>query len=211
MEQAFGTTSFIPKKTLTPRRDLSVSGSGVLVFVSILILIASAVWYFVALNQESSKTKDINTLQSQLQEAEQQFPQDRVVKMVRFDTKLKVAKDLLYLNTAQGSLDTTEHITLLPLFKLLSDHTLKSVRFKDFKYSNPDNQKIQIKMRGEASGTGNVANYAAIAQQAKEFSDTNQFTNVIVSDLNLGSSNNVIFNITASVRPELVSYSESLK
>jgi hypothetical protein len=99
---------------------------------------------------------------------------------------------------------------MIPLLELISQKTLKSVRFKDFKYTNVDNAKIEIKMAGEAKGVPGTANYAAVAQQAREFSDSGDFKNVIVSDLNLGQNNNVVFNLTAEVKPELVSYTERL-
>ncbi len=203
------TTSFIPKKPLTTRSNFDASFPGIFLFLSVVMLISSVSGYFWAGYQEKSKLKEIEKLKIELKKAQDQFQPNQVINMTRFDTKLKVAQDLLYLN--KGSSDTTMHITLQPLFKLLSAKTLKSVRFRDFKYTNVDNQKIDIKMSGEARGTANIANYAAVAQQAREFSDTRVLMNVIVSDLNLGSNNNVTFNLNASVKPELLSYSESLR
>lgn len=205
------TTSFIPKKPLTPKTDLSGSLGGILLVISIVLFVASLIGYFVASYQEKAKQKDVDNLTVILNQAQAQFQPNQVLNMTRFDSKLKVAKDLLYLSNEPGVTDATMHITLQPLFKLLSDKTLKSVRFKDLKYSNVDNQKIEIRMSGEARGKANIANYAAVAQQAREFADTRVLMNVIVSDLNLGANNNVTFNISASIKPELLSYVEALK
>jgi hypothetical protein len=205
------TTSFIPKKPLVVRSDFSASFGGIFMAISVILFIASVSGYFIASYQKKTKADDIKFLTDNLQKAQAQFQPNQVLNMTRFDTKLQVAQDLLYLNKNAGFADTTMHITLQPLFKILSDKTLTLVRFKDFKYTNVDNQKIEIKMSGEAKGRGNIANYAAVAQQAREFADTRSLANVIVSDLNLGSNNNVIFNLSASVKPELISYTESLK
>lgn len=205
------TTSFIPKKSLVPRNDFNPSFSGILMAVSIVLFITSVTGYFVASYQERVKKKDVDDMSNNLKKAQEQFQPNQVLNMTRFDTKLKIGQDLLYLNKDSGSGDTTMHVTLQPLFKLLSEKTLRSVRFRDFKYGNVDNQKIEIRMSGEARGVGNVANYAAVAQQAREFADTRLLTNVIVSDLNLSTNNNVTFNLIANVKPELISYTESLK
>lgn len=205
------TTSFIPKKPLVVRSDFSASFGGIFMAISIVLFIASVGGYFLASYQKRTKAEDIKFLTDNLQQAQAQFQPNQVLNMTRFDTKLRVAEDLLYLNKDAGFSDTTMHITLQPLFRILSEKTLKSVRFKDFKYTNVDNQKIEIKMSGEAKGGVNIANYAAVAQQAREFADTRDLVNVIVSDLNLGQNNNVIFNLSAAVRPELISYTESLK
>jgi len=216
-QNQIGTTSFIPKKPLITRggfglsRQAGANASRIFLFLSVVIFFVSLGAYFVALRQESTKTKDVANLKTILERAQAQFEPDQILNMTRFDMKINAAKDLIYFNKSLGVIDTTEHITLRPLFKLLADKTLKSVRFKDFRYSNIDNQKIEIKMSGEAKGVFGNANYAAVAQQAREFSDTRVLTNVIISDLNLGPNNNVTFSLTASIKPELVSYAESFK
>lgn len=205
------TPSFIPKKPMVPKGELSLNVSGIFLFLSVLGLIVSVGGYFIARYQLTSKKEEVVNLDNILKKARDQFEPDQVVNMTRFDTKIKVANDLLYFTKSQGIPDSTAHVTLQPLFKLISDKTLKSVRFKDFKYSNVDNQKIEIKMSGEARSSGVSANYPAVAQQAREFADTRVLANVIVSDLNLGNNNNVTFNLSASVLPEFVSYTEQIK
>ncbi|MDO8493461.1 MAG: hypothetical protein Q7S19_02870 [bacterium] len=204
------TPSFIPKKPLVAKSDFSANLPGIFLFLSIVALIFSVGGYFVAIYREKAKNTEVENLQLILKKAQDQFQPNQVVNMTRFDAKLKIAENLLYLQKEAGGTDTVAHITLLPLFNLLSEKTLTTVRFKDFKYNNVDNQKIEIKMSGEAKGTVGLANYAAVAQQAREFSDTRVLQNVLVSDLNLGSANNVTFNLTMNVNPELISYTETL-
>ncbi len=202
--------SFIPKKPLVQKSGFSANIPGILLFLSIVALILSVGGYFIAVYREQAENQDVQNLQIIINKAQEQFQPNQVVNMTRFDQKLKVAQDLLYLNKEPGAIDPAMHITLLPLFKLLSDKTLKTVRFNDFKYTNTDNQKIELHLSGQAKGTGGIANYAAVAEQAREFSDTRLLQNVIVSDLNLDSNNNVTFNISADVDPTLVSYTEAL-
>ena len=205
------TTSFIPKRPLETRRVSALSLSGIFTFLSLVLLIASVGAYFAMYFREKSILTDTSNIEKIIQGAQDQFQPKRIVDMSRFDARLKLSSDLLYLTHDPRAPDLTMHITLQPLFKLLSDKTIKSVRFRDFKYTNIDNQKIDIKMSGEARGIGNTANYAAVAQQARVFSDSGDLINVLVSDLNLGTDNNVVFNISASVRPELLSYTEAIK
>ncbi len=204
------TASFIPKKPLVPRSNLSGSLPGVFMFLSILVFLVSVGGYFFTVYEEKAKTDDVNNLKIILQKAQDQFEPNQVVNMTRFDAKLKVAQDLLYLTKGAGATDVALHVTLQPLLKLISDNTLKSVRFTNFSYTNTDNQKIEIKMSGEAKSNGFTADYPAVAQQARQFSDTRLLTNVIVSDLNLGQNNTVVFNLTATVQPALISYTEYL-
>ena len=205
-----GTTSFIPKKPLTQRTGFGVDLSGVFLFISIAILMVSVGGYAYAALREKSVLKDTEDLKIILKAAQDQFQPGQVVNMTRFDSKMKIAKDLLYLSHDPRNPDSTMHSTLLPLFDLLSKKTLKSVRFRDFKFTNVSNQKIEIRMSGEAKSVGSIANYAAVAQQARVFSDTGDLINVIVSDLNLGANNNVVFNLTAGVKPELISYTDMI-
>lgn len=204
-------TSFIPKKPIVTKGDFGASLSGMFLALSIILFIASISGYFFAVWQERTKNKDVADLKDTLSRAQAVFQPNQVINMTRFDTKLKVARDLLYYTNLSGVPDPTVHVTLQQLFKILSSKTLSSVRFRDFKYSNVDNQKIDIKMSGEAKSDATTANYAAVAQQAREFADTKVLTNVIVSDLNLGANNNVTFNLSANVKPELISYTEALK
>ena len=204
------TTSFIPQKPLVPRSDLSASAGGIFLFLSVVILIFSVAGYFIVVRQEKTEIANVEFLRKNLKEAQAQFQPNQIVNMTRFDAKLKIAEDLLYLHKDSGLNDTIGHVTLQPLFKLISEKTLKSVRFKDFKYSNVDNQKIEIRMNGEAKGSGGIANYAAVAQQAREFADSRVLSNVVVSDLNLGPSGNVVFNLSANIKPEFISYTETL-
>jgi len=204
------TTSFIPKKPMTPGVNLGASLFGIFIFASAIIFLASIGWYFYAKSQLVSVKDDIANIEVVINNFGGQFQPKELLNMTRLDAKLKLATDLLYLSHDIRVTDNYMHVTMVPLLNLISQKTLKSVRFKDFKYTNVDNSKIDIRMSGEARGASGSANYAAVAQQAREFSNSGGFKNVIVSDLNLGSNNNVIFNLTATVKPELVSYTEQI-
>ena len=205
------TTSFIPKKPLVSRGGLSANISGILWFFSIVILIFSVAGYFIELRLETVNKEELAQLKKNLKKARDKFDLEEIKNMTRFDAKLTIADDLLYLRKDPRYPDTMAHITLQPLFELLTAKTLKSVRFKDFKYSNVDNQKIEIRMSGEAKSIGSIANYSTVAEQARKFSETRQLSNVIVSDLNLGANNNVVFNLSASIDPEFISYTKYLE
>ncbi|MBI5140313.1 MAG: hypothetical protein HZA94_02610 [Candidatus Vogelbacteria bacterium] len=207
MDGQFGTPSFIPKKPLATRTGSNVNFGGFFMFISVLIFILSVGGYGGLYFYERSIKTSAETLNKTLKDKlkEQAVTEQDVHNLFNFNNKIKIAKDLLYLDKANNSGDTTQHTTLLPLFKFLKDNTLKTVRFNDFKYSNIDNSKIDIRMSGEAKG------YPSVAFQAEAFDVIGKLSNVVFTDLNLGPNNLVVFNMMATVDPSLVSYADTVK
>lgn len=207
MDGQFETPSFIPKKPLATRSGSVLSFGGLFMFISVLIFVLSVGGYAGLYLYEKNVKLSIDRLNKMLEDKlkEQAVTEQDVHNLFNFNNKIKIAKDLLYLDRANNSGDVTQHTTLIPLLGFLKENTLKTVRFKDFKYSNIDNNKIEIRMSGEAKG------YPSIAFQAEAFDVIGKLSNVVFTDLNLGPNNLVVFNMTASVDPSLVSYAEMVK
>lgn len=213
MDGQFGTPSFIPKKPLATRSGSTINFGGLFLFVSILVFVLSLGGYGAVYFYEKKLDVDIKLANEDLmkKKEEKKVTDQDVRNLFNFNNKIKIAKDLLYI---LDNSDTTQHTTLVPLLNILRESTLKTVRFKDFKYSNVDNNKVEIRMSGEAKG------YASIALQAKAFENATfegvkgasiGLRDVVFTDLNLGANRLVVFNVTAGVDPELVSYANMIK
>ena len=205
MDGQFATPSFIPKKPLVTRSGSTVNFGGLFLFLSIAIFILSIGGYGAVYFYDVTIKNSIVSLDTQIAKQKTIVTPDDVNNLFNFDQRVRTAKDLLYLDTLNNPSDTTQHITLIPLLGLLGQSTLKTVRFSDFKYSDIDNKKIEIRMSGEAMG------YPSIALQATAFEATKEFQNIVFSDLNLGANQRVTFNLVMNVKPELVSYANMLK
>jgi hypothetical protein len=86
----------------------------------------------------------------------------------------------------------------------LETATLKTVRFTYFDYKMMP-ESLQVTMRGEAQ------NYTALAQQADVLNKSGYLSKIIFSDLTLNERGNVIFSMTATVDPRLLSYQRTLE
>ncbi|MEK7066477.1 MAG: hypothetical protein AAB965_02840 [Patescibacteria group bacterium] len=204
MDGQFGAPSFIPKKPLATRSGSAISFGGLFLFVSILVFILSVGGYIGLYFYAQSIEKTIETSRVAVQKklADKAVTEKDVNNLFNFNNKIKIAKDLLYIG-APG--DTTQHTTLTPFFNFLREATLKTVRFKDFKFTNMDNSRIEIRMSGEAKG------YPSVAFQAEAFDVVGKLSNVVFTDLNQGPNNLVIFNMSATVDPSMISYAKLVK
>jgi len=187
------TPSFIPKKAPAPRLDLKKKTSfffllSVVIFASAAILHGAAYLYKISLEQK------LKSYQNSLRLEESAFEPATLVELNRVDAKLRSAKSLL-----------DKHITLLPLFRMIEEHTLQSVRFKSFGFNaNSDQKKIELKMTGEAE------NYSGVALQSDAFGELKEFKDAVFSDLNLNQSGRISFTFSASIDPGLISYVKNL-
>ena len=191
-------TSFIPKKPLVSYGGKQSSGiSGIINFIAIIVFVIAIAVYGGSYLYKTSINSSIASITSQLTQMKTELEsRDSFMKeMIRFDTKL---------NTIGSLLDN--HTSLRKIFDFLEETTMKNLRFSEFGYTNKDNQTIDLRMGGEAGS------YATIALEAKEFFDAKKsgdkdYTDVIFSDLNPNLTGNVVFKVSATVRPDLVLYS----
>jgi hypothetical protein len=193
MESKFQ-ASFIPKKPITvssesPRRGVSfLSLAGVIL---LLVTIALSVGVFL---WKAYLDKSISSMSGQLQSAEATFDPSTINQLIQTDKQIETAKTLL-----------SQHVAFSAFFDLLSQITLKSVRFNSFSYSM-SNQKININMSGQANS------FASVALQSDVFAQNSKYIqDPLISNLALDSSTgNVNFAFTATIDPSLVSYSRTL-
>ncbi|MFA7285543.1 MAG: hypothetical protein WC011_01695 [Candidatus Paceibacterota bacterium] len=193
MEQNFQ-TSFIPKKpiiedTVKPKKSMSfLTVFTVILFLSVVLSFGGLYFYQTVLAQ------NIKTQEETLNRANQRFEVSTVSELQTLDKRLKASNKIL-----------DQHITISPIFKVLQDITMKSVRYTQFSYEIAENDVILVKMSGEAEG------YRAIALQADLFSANKNLKDPVFYNLSLQEKGGVIFDLDFSVDPSLVNYKQTLE
>ncbi|MCX6712595.1 MAG: hypothetical protein NTY66_00090 [Candidatus Vogelbacteria bacterium] len=210
-------TSFIPKQTLTNRAPVvsgSSGGTGLFTLLTIIILVISLVAaggayayrsYLQARLyspcQTTSQVQGNNStlgqygdiekecgLYASLEEMRRRLDDERLTKMQRLDNKMKMATKVL-----------SGHLSLAPLFELLSTSTLKTIRYNKFSSSNG-----QISLSGTASG------YEDIAVQSNVLNSMRSVKDALFSNLDLDPMGKVAFTLTFSVNPSFLRYEPTL-
>ena len=212
-------TSFIPKQALNPAqvnrsagapKTVKSEGAGLFTLLSFVILflsVAAAGGTFVYRNHllnllyspcevtaQTQPNGDIlgqaGTVDSEcglhasLEDKRRKLDDESLSRMQRLDTKMKLATTVL-----------NGHLSLLPLFDILSTSTLKTLRFTKF---NTLNQQVNI--------SGVASSYEDIAVQSEVLNDMPEIKNALFSNLDLDKEGNVIFNLTFSVSPSALTY-----
>ncbi len=187
-------TSFIPKAPVTDGKIRRTSGFGLLFLIAFVIFIASlataAGIYLYANVVEVSIAKG----NENLADARKRFDPNQVKEFSRLDDRIDSAYGLL-----------KKHVSLSNLLGVLSEVTLKTVRFNDFNYTHAGGDKITISMKGSAH------RYETVALQAKSLTNPemrypNAFKSPIFDSLNVDLQNNVSFGLTTGIDPSVVSY-----
>lgn len=195
-------TSFIPKKPIV--EDSRISGSGVSLFliISIIVFLVSlSLMAWVAFTK-SSMINGIKADKETINTNKSAFETDTIESILRLDSRIKVAETLL-----------GKHVAVSPVFDFLEQRTLKSVRFKNFKFynagkTNDGGDLVKVEMSGLAK------DFKTIALQANEFGkieyrDVMKETNF--ADLNLTQEGNVSFSFSAYIVPSFISYKNNIQ
>lgn len=184
-------TSFIPKQPVTDTELHGGSSASLFFLFSFILFMASLASAGAVFIYGSIVSKNIQEGDKQLTLNKNAFDPNTIKELTRLNNRINAANTLL-----------KSHKGISTLFQVLSQTTLKNVRFTDFNYAAADD-KISLGMRGQAF------NYETIALQAKAFTDPtlkNVFRSPIFSDLTLDSQGNVSFSFNTGIDPFLVDY-----
>lgn len=191
-------TSFVPKKTVVEREPRRSGGGfgGIVNLLALIIFIASLVGAGGVYFYRSSLQNTIEGYKESLVRARAAFEPSLITKLQVLDKRMKASTNIL------GS-----HVAVSPIFSLLGDITLPTVRYSDFSYEfNKQNSNlVDIKITGQAKG------YNHIALQADLFAQNNFIKNPIFSNFTLDQLGNISFNLTFSVDKSLVVYESFLE
>lgn len=183
-------TSFIPKVSLAPTEGDALKKSvNFFSFIATLIFIISALSAGGAYVYLGYLKKSQETVKTNLEKNIKAFEPQTIETYVRLSSRLNAAHTLL-----------SKHISLSNVFDYLSDATLKTVRFNDFKYQLEGNGNISLTMNGEAR------NYNAVAYQSQVFGQKRDLKNLIFSDLDLDEKGNVVFKLSSDIEPTFAYY-----
>lgn len=187
-------TSFIPKKTVIESPKKIRSGGGVVNLISFIVFLASLIAAGGAYFYRESVKTNIEEYKRSLAIAKNQFEPSLITELQILDKRLNAATTIL-----------DKHIAVSPIFVLLEEVTLPTVRYSDFSYEvDTTTNLVNVTMKGEAKG------YNFIALQADLFDDNKFIKNPIFSDFVLDQTGNIDFNLTFSVDKSLVSYESFL-
>jgi hypothetical protein len=180
-------TSFIPKKSLEKVSTSNVSkGISLPTVVALVIFFAVVLTAIGVFSYEKILTSNIASKSEQLRQAQEAFDTELIAELQRLDKKIQSANLVL-----------DRHIAVSPLFELLEQKTLKSIRFTSFEYLNIGGE-VKIQMNGEAEG------FASIALQSDIFGDDKYILEPIFGNLNPNDVGRVTFNFQAKVDPALL-------
>ena len=185
-------TSFIPKKTQARKKVKKnygglFMGIGAVVFI-LAILLAGAVFLY-----NRYLISEIERMSEDLARQKGSLEREVIKELSRLDERIEASKDIL-----------DKHITLTPLFELLEQNTLQEVKFESLSFYPEDDGWI-LKMNGMANS------YATIALQSDVFGDDKNMSELIFSNLGVGSDGGVVFDVSAKIDLRLLSYRNSLE
>jgi hypothetical protein len=192
-------TSFIPKKPIIDERATSSRPVSVFLIASLFILFAVLLGTGGLYFYKGVVAKNIVNMENTLSLAQNRFEPSKIVELQVLDKRLRAASEIL-----------SKHITTTPVFKVLEQITMKTVRYTKFSYdlgtgkNVNQNVSINIKMSGVAVG------YRSIALQSDLFAKNKNLIDPIFSNLTLDNNGNVVFDLEFSVDPSFVNYKQML-
>jgi len=195
MDQEFQ-TSFIPKKTVEPQKTKMKTSPGILNTVSFILLVASIVMAGGVYLYRDTLSKRVDEMRTSLDRARNIFEPTLLADLEVLDRRIDAATEIL-----KG------HLAVSPIFKVLEDITLPTVRYIDFTYEidavNPN--VIHVMMTGEA------VSYDVITLQSDLFSQNRFIRNPIFSNFALDQEGRIDFELTFDVSRSLVSFEQEVE
>ena len=195
MEKEFQ-TSFIPKKPLAEERAPERNRpTGIVFLLSLLVFVASAVFGGGVYLYRSYLEKRIVSMEESLRLAEGEFERGVIDELELLERRLNAAGEIL-----------SAHVSISPVFRVLEDVTLPTVRFTSFSYGKDETNPnlFLVDLKGEATS------YTQIALQSDLLGKNKNLKNPIFSDLTLGDKGTVSFNLSFSLDPSFVLYERAL-
>jgi hypothetical protein len=166
-------TSFIPKTVSRP--VYKQKGLGFAIIFSVAMLVFSLLSFGGVFLYKGSIEQNVSNLSVSLKRAQAAFEPAFISELEGLSSKIKSAKVIL-----------KKHKSLLGVFDILEELTLKSVRFSSFDYNA---EQPEIILKGEAKS------YRSLASQADVFRKNNNIERIEFSDISLKDGGNIGFQI----------------
>lgn len=182
-------TSFIPKKPLVG--ESRSGGTGLLMLAAVLMFVASLLAAGGVFAYSKFLDKSIADKDSSLKKAEGAFDTASIVDLSRLDIRLTQARKLL------GS-----HVAPSGVFTFLSATTLERVQFTSLNLDVNDDGSAKLTLDGVADS------FSSLALQSDQFSAAKVLRDVVFSGISTDASGRVVFSLSASVDPSILSYAK---
>jgi hypothetical protein len=186
-------TSFIPRKSPVVSAGRMGSSMSIFLIVAIIIFlltISAAAGVYIYRKVLLTRIDDVN---SQLVKAKNFFETSFISKATVLNRRIEASKQLLVAHTA-----------LSPVFDLLANETLATIRFDYFNYDVRDGGDAVLRLSGQGKY------FSSVALQSDIFGQEKFLKNPVFSDLNPDASGNIVFKFVATVDPKLISYLSTL-
>jgi len=184
--------SFIPKKNV----NFESKGKGTLDFAFLVAMVVFLVAIFFSLSvflYQNFLNNNIEESSIMLEREKDNFDINSIQQFSRLDQRIKVAETLL-----------DNHVDLTGIFEILELNTLKTVQFKSFDFKS-DESGMSIMMKGTAR------DYSTIALQSDIFGDSPLIKDPIFSNLDVDDEGLVVFDFSATLSKDLVSYKKRIE
>jgi hypothetical protein len=200
MENEFK-TSFIPKQAIVQspvetKRPISLISTICFIILLLSVLLAGGTYGYEKLlaaeiarpcPDPSQTVSQGCGLKASLDKERKALDEGLLTEFKRLAAKLNLASVLI-----------EKHLTVLPVFDLLSKITLETVRYTSVDYNN-----------GTLNIVGTARSYEDIAVQSHVFDEERLIKSFIFSDLNLDGQGNVIFKLVVNLDPRVLKYALS--
>ena len=138
-------------------------------------------------------SRDISELSQSITRAEEIISPSLVARLSEYDKRVAAVKTLL-----------GNHIVLSPVFEILEELVISSVRFSEFEYKFGRDVNAKVVLSGEARS------YSALAAQADLLGKSEHINNPIFSNFELNPQGNVTFNFTTDISKNVQLYRNTL-
>jgi Tfp pilus assembly protein PilN len=193
-------TSFIPKKPVGSQPNLTKPAHTTnlfslivtIIFVTVLLLTGLVFGYKMMVQQKNDKLNQ--ELQQEIAKLDAQ--NETITALSRLDTRVESAKKLL-----------NQHLALTSFFEFLSSSTLKTIQFKNFKYTFNADQKVGITMNGIAQS------FTALTQQSDLLLDPETLKSVknpAITNYLLDQEGRVVFTFSGELNPQAFLYKDTV-
>ena len=185
-------TSFIPKKNTTSKveRKSTIDIGLVVAMIIFLVILFSSLSVFLYKNFLKNKIEESSVI---LDREKNNFDIDSINQFSRLGERIKISEILL-----------NKHLDLTGLFEILEANTLKTIQFKTFDFS-VDETGVYIVMEGTAK------DYSTVALQSDIFGDVSSMKDLVFSNLDVNDQGRVVFNFSATIDGDLVSYKKRIE
>ncbi len=186
-------TSFIPKKTVAPEQAKKTGAIDFVFLIAMVIFLAtlfSSIGVFLYKNFLNNQIEEGSIM---LEREKDNFDIDSIKQFSRLGERIKISETLL-----------NNHVDLTGLFEVLQINTLKTVQFKSFDYSL-DEKGMVIVMEGTAR------DYSTVALQSDIFGEHTMIKDTVFSNLDVNEEGFVVFDFSATIDKDLVSYKKRIE